>query len=249
MLRPSCRAWFSARTAASRTTSSRGTGPVVAIMGSIVATETSTLTFISVPGFAYSTNFTFLQLVMGYMLGRIVIALIFIPAYFKANSSRSTSCSVIASASPSNASRRALPDHRTLADGFRLRTGWCSRRSCCPRRSRARRRSLGAGFDPPRRSVASVCVIGLATIVYTFLGGMAAVSGPMWCSGGLPGCAVVAAWSCCGRFREAGPRCCRSRAGDKFRVFDSPGMSRAVTLLVGVVGGMFLTTATHGRTS
>ena len=45
--------------------------PWWAIMGSIVATETSTVTFISVPGYAYGTNFTFLQLVMGYMIGRV----------------------------------------------------------------------------------------------------------------------------------------------------------------------------------
>jgi solute:Na+ symporter, SSS family len=44
--------------------------PWWAIMGSIVATETSTVTFISVPGYAYTTNLTFLQLVMGYMIGR-----------------------------------------------------------------------------------------------------------------------------------------------------------------------------------
>jgi Na+/proline symporter len=50
-----------------------------------VATETSTITFISVPGIAYARagNFQFLQLVVGYMLGRIVIALLFIPSYFR----------------------------------------------------------------------------------------------------------------------------------------------------------------------
>ncbi len=57
--------------------------PWWAIMGSIVATETSTVTFISVPGYAYSTNFTFLQLVMGYMIGRLAVSFLFIPAYFK----------------------------------------------------------------------------------------------------------------------------------------------------------------------
>jgi SSS family solute:Na+ symporter len=52
---------------------------------SIVATETSTITFISVPGIAFAKggNFQFLQLVFGYMLGRIVISLLFIPMYFR----------------------------------------------------------------------------------------------------------------------------------------------------------------------
>ena len=57
--------------------------PWWAIMGSIVATETSTVTFISVPGYAYGTNLTFLQLVMGYMVGRVAVSILFIPAYFK----------------------------------------------------------------------------------------------------------------------------------------------------------------------
>ena len=52
------------------------TVPWWAIAASIVATETSTITFISVPGIAFARNgnFQFLQLVLGYMLGRIVIS-------------------------------------------------------------------------------------------------------------------------------------------------------------------------------
>lgn len=50
---------------------------------SIVAAETSTLTFISIPGLAYLTNLNFLQLTFGYLLGRIIVAVFFLPAYFK----------------------------------------------------------------------------------------------------------------------------------------------------------------------
>ena len=59
--------------------------PWWAIAASIVATETSTITFISVPGVAFARggNFQFLQLVLGYMLGRVVISLLFIPSYFR----------------------------------------------------------------------------------------------------------------------------------------------------------------------
>jgi len=58
------------------------TVPWWAIAASIVATETSTITFISVPGIAFARggNFQFLQLVLGYMLGRVVISLLFIPS-------------------------------------------------------------------------------------------------------------------------------------------------------------------------
>src|SRR4029077_9949657 len=59
--------------------------PWWAIGASIVATETSTITFISVPGIAYARggDFTFLQLVFGYLVGRVMIALLFIPSYFR----------------------------------------------------------------------------------------------------------------------------------------------------------------------
>src|SRR5829696_4795444 len=59
--------------------------PWWAIAMSIVATETSTITFISVPGIAFAKggNFQFLQLVFGYLLGRVVISLLFIPSYFR----------------------------------------------------------------------------------------------------------------------------------------------------------------------
>jgi len=61
------------------------TVPWWAIAASIVATETSTITFISVPGIAFARggNFQFLQLVFGYMLGRVVISFLFIPSYFR----------------------------------------------------------------------------------------------------------------------------------------------------------------------
>src|SRR5947209_15824956 len=57
--------------------------PWWAIALSIVAAETSTLTIIGTPGIAYGGNFGFLQLIFGYLLGRVVICLIFIPQYFR----------------------------------------------------------------------------------------------------------------------------------------------------------------------
>jgi SSS family solute:Na+ symporter len=50
---------------------------------SIVASETSTLTFISIPGLAYLTNMNFLQLVFGFFLGRLIVSFVFIPAYYR----------------------------------------------------------------------------------------------------------------------------------------------------------------------
>jgi SSS family solute:Na+ symporter len=56
--------------------------PWWAIALSIVAAETSTLTIISVPGMAYERDFAFLQLVLGYLAGRVLICLLLIPHYF-----------------------------------------------------------------------------------------------------------------------------------------------------------------------
>lgn len=57
--------------------------PWWAVCFSIVAAETSTLTFISIPGLAYLTNLNFLQVTIGYLLGRIIVAFVFLPAYYK----------------------------------------------------------------------------------------------------------------------------------------------------------------------
>lgn len=57
--------------------------PWWAVTASIVAAETSSLTFISIPGVAYTGNLTFMQLAFGYVIGRIIVATVFLPAYFK----------------------------------------------------------------------------------------------------------------------------------------------------------------------
>lgn len=57
--------------------------PWWAICFSIVAAETSTLTFISIPGLAYISNLNFLQLTFGYLIGRIIVAVFFLPAFYK----------------------------------------------------------------------------------------------------------------------------------------------------------------------
>src|SRR6187549_3160438 len=57
--------------------------PWWAVLFSVVATETSALTFISIPGLAYTTNLGFLQIVAGYILGRIGVALLLLPRYYE----------------------------------------------------------------------------------------------------------------------------------------------------------------------
>ncbi|MGC1385101.1 MAG: hypothetical protein WA823_15085, partial [Candidatus Acidiferrales bacterium] len=59
------------------------TAPWWALACSIVATETSTLTIISTPGIAYTGNLGFLQLVLGYVVARVILCLVLVPQYFK----------------------------------------------------------------------------------------------------------------------------------------------------------------------
>ncbi len=59
------------------------TAPWWALAFSIVATETSTLTIIGAPAISYGGNLTFLQLVFGYLLGRVLIVLLLLPGYFR----------------------------------------------------------------------------------------------------------------------------------------------------------------------
>jgi SSS family transporter len=207
--------------------------PAWAVMISIVATETSTATFLSVPGFAYQGDMTFLQLPLGYLLGRVVVATVLLPAYFRREIY--TAYQVLerrfGGATRTTASLLFLAT-RALADGLRLFlaaavlqviTGW------------------------PIEG--AILTVGLTTIVYTYLGGMRAV---VWIDviqfhiyilGALIALSVLVGrlpggWG--ELFRAAG-------AAGKFRVFDlALDPRKPLTLWAGLIGGMVLNTATHG---
>src|SRR5262245_61770051 len=133
--------------------------PTWAVMISIVATETSTATFLSVPGLAYRGDFTYLQLAFGYVLGRVVVAVVLLPAYFRGQIF--TAYEVLSrrfgGATKVTASLLFLAT-RTLGDGLRLflaakvlqwMTGW---------------------------SIAlAIVAMAASTVIYTYLGGMKAV--------------------------------------------------------------------------
>jgi SSS family transporter len=227
--------------------------PWWAIMGSIVATETSTVTFISVPGVAFTGNWTFLQLVMGYMVGRIVVSVIFVPAYFRGE--LLTVYQILGVRFGGGVKRLAAGLFlitRSLADGVRLfATGLvlAALLLAMPGMDAAARDWV-PGLDPAVTiMVASVLVMGLTTIVYTYLGGMSAV---IWTDviqlvvylvgaglaltilvGLIPG-----GWA---EVVRAG------REGGKFTLFDfTLSITKSYTFWSGVIGGAFLTTATHG---
>ena len=227
--------------------------PWWAIMGSIVATETSTVTFISVPGFAYGTNLTFLQLVMGYMIGRLVVSSLFIPSYFKGQ--LLTVYQLLGERFGSPVKRLASGVFlltRSLADGFRLfATGLvlAALLRAMPRTDELAQAWV-PGIDPTYPILAlSVLVIGLATLIYTYYGGMTAVIWTdviqltVYVTG-----AVIAACILLGQIPGGWSEVAAigGEAG-RFQLFDfSVSLTRSYTFWAGIIGGAFLTTATHG---
>jgi SSS family transporter len=227
--------------------------PWWAIMGSIVATETSTVTFISVPGVAFTGNWTFLQLVMGYMVGRIVVSVIFVPAYFRGE--LLTVYQILGVRFGAGVKRLAAGlflATRSLADGVRLfATGLVLAALLLAMPGmEAAARDWVPGLDPAVTIlVGSVLVMGLTTIVYTYLGGMSAV---IWTDviqlviylvGAGVASAILVDLIPGGWAEIVGT----GGANGKFTLFDfTLSVSKSYTFWSGVIGGAFLTTATHG---
>jgi solute:Na+ symporter, SSS family len=227
--------------------------PWWAITGSIVATETSTVTFISIPGVAFTGNMTFLQLVMGYMLGRIIVSIIFVPAYFRGD--LLTVYQILGVRFGTGVKRLAAAlflATRSLADGVRLfATGLVLAALLLAMPGTEEfARAWVPGLQPTITILlASVAVMGLTTIVYTYLGGMSAV---IWTDViqlviYLVG-AILAAVILLDRIPGGWSEVVRvGRAAHKFTVFDFTwDITRSYTFWSGVIGGAFLTTATHG---
>ena len=133
--------------------------PWWAIALSIVGAETSTLTVIGTPGIAYGGNFGFLQLVFGYLLGRIVVSLLFIPQYFRGE--MFTAYQLIDrrfGKKLHHITAGVFLVMRAAAEGVRV---WAVAIVISI--------ALGTG------DVASVAIVMALTLIYTFEGGMAAV--------------------------------------------------------------------------
>jgi SSS family transporter len=214
------------------------TAPWWAISLSIVSAETSTLTIVGTPALAFTGNLGFLQIVFGYLLARIVISVLFLPQYFKGE--MFTAYELM---------RRRFGERirkltasiflvtRALAEGVRVFAI-----------------SLVISIVLGTGEMASIVLIIVLTLFYTFEGGMTAViwtdvvQMTLYVVG-----AVVSFFVILGKIpggwehvvAVAGP------AG-KFAIFDfrfSPDMdffSRNYTFLAGILGGCFLTTASHG---
>ena len=216
--------------------------PWWAISLSIVAAETSTLTIISVPGLAYEKDFRFLQLIIGYIVGRIVVSFVLLPQYFRGQ--LVTAYQLI--------ERRFGGSLRSITAGLFLVTRAAAEGVRVFAVAIVIRVALGgvlSALSDFERDVAAIGIVIVLTLVYTFEGGMAAViwTDVVQLTIYLTG-TMVAAYSILSAV-PGGWGTIHTIAGhaDKFRMFDTSwDLSASYTLWAGVIGGAFLTTASHG---
>jgi SSS family solute:Na+ symporter len=214
--------------------------PWWAICFTIVATETSTLSFIGVPAEVFSApnarytgNMTFLQLVLGYIIGRILVSALFIPAYFRGELYTSYELLQRRFGAPvKNLSAVIFLVNRSLADGVRLYAT-----------------ALVIAVVTQVPVSLTVIVLGIAMIVYTVRGGVAAV---IWTDVlqmfvYVAGALVVAAGALNALPGGWSDVVSAGSAAAKFTLIDlSTDPRRVYTLWSGVIGGIALTLATHG---
>ena len=219
--------------------------PWWAVLFSIVASETSALTFISTPGLAYGAkpgagDLGFLQIVAGYIVGRVVVARVLLPRYFQGEL---VTAYTLLERRFGIATRRyasiVFMITRALADSVRVfATAIPIALIISPTVS-----------DKSRVMPAAILVLGALTVIYTYKGGMKAVvwtelvQAGVYVFGGL--CALVLL----GRAVPGGWMAITHSVGaaGKLRVIDTyTGVDRANTLWAGLFGGAFLAMASHG---
>jgi SSS family solute:Na+ symporter len=208
--------------------------PWWAISLSIVAAETSTLTIISIPGLAYDSNLTFLQVVMGYVIGRVIISFVLLPQYFRGD--LYTAYQLI--------ERRFGPTLRGVTAGLFLLTRAAAEGVRVYAVSIVVSIALGTG------EITSIAIITLLTLIYTFEGGLAAVIWTdvvqtfIYIGGTLVGLFTIL------HLIPGGWNSAHAVAAGlhKFQVFDLSfgSLAKPYTIWAGIIGGAFLTTASHG---
>ena len=210
--------------------------PWGALLLSIVATETSTVTFLSIPGLAAARggNLTFLQITFGYILGRFAVIFVLLPLYFRG--AIFTAYEVLESRF-GKLSRRMVSVlflvTRNLSDSLRLFLT-------------ALVLQIVLGLD----LAASVIAIGVVTIAYTFFGGARSViwndciQFVIYMLGAAAAATIIVRMSAGGieQLIEF------AQLENKLRVidFDPNPFKPSMTFWAGLAGGAFLTAATHG---
>jgi SSS family transporter len=210
------------------------TAPWWALGCSIVATETSTLTIIGTPAIAYAGNLGFLQLVFGYLVARVILCVALIPQYFQGEFY--TAYQLLERRFGGRMKRAAAVvflGTRALAEGVRIS---------------AIGKVVSVAFGTGERS--SILIIAVLTLFYTFEGGMRAV---IWTDviqfflylGGSVVAFFLLLHKIPGGWGEVTQAA--AAAGGKLRVFDFAfSLTQSYTFWSGLLGGTFLTMASHG---
>lgn len=207
--------------------------PWPAVLLSVVATETSTLTFLSIPGISYAGTLGFLQIALGYMVGRIAVAIWLLPAY---RTGRLRTAYELMEERFDAGTRRLTSGifmiTRLMADSVRLFA------TAIPL-------SLVTGWS----LAVSVVVIGVVTFLYTYAGGLRSVvwvdatQMALYTVGGIVALVVL------GQVVPGGWAAILEGASDagKLRFLDlSLDFGRPYTLWAGLAGGAFLSMGSHG---
>ena len=206
---------------------------------SIVAAETSTLTFISIPGLAYLTNLNFLQLTFGYLIGRVIVAQVFLPAYYKGELSTAYSYlqNRFGNKTRSLASVTFLFT-RTAADGVRLFA------TAIPL-------YLMLDISP----MVAIVIIAIVALLYTFTGGL---KGVIWVDAiqmfiYIGGAIIAGIYLINNIPGNIGEIFSSAEITSKLSVFNfgfdngiAGFFSQPYTLLSGLIGGAFLSMSSHG---
>lgn len=213
--------------------------PWWAVLFSVVATETSALTFISIPGLAYLGDLGFLQIAAGYILGRIVVSYTLLPRYYEGelvtayallerrfgpSTRRFTSVTFMAT--------RALGDSvRVYATAIPIAL------------------IIGPVVPPQWVGPLSILILGVFTVIYTYHGGMRAVVWTDVMQTGVYMLGGVGAVYLIGQGVPGGWGAILERASDagKLQWLDLyTGFDRPHTIWAGLIGGGFLSMASHG---
>ncbi len=207
--------------------------PWWAIMLSIVSAETSTLTIISIPGLAFMSDFGFLQLVLGYIIGRTIVAFLFLPRYFRGQMYTAYQ----------------LIDHRFGPALHKVTAGLFLATRAAAEGVRVFAVSIVVAIAIGTGDVLSIVLISTLTLLYTFEGGMAAV---IWTDvvqmiiyfGGT----LVAIFTLSSHV-PGGWHTIHAVAGaaGRFHLFHfAMNLTETYTFWAGILGGTFLTMASHG---
>lgn len=222
--------------------------PWWAVLLSVVATETSTLTFISIPAVAYKGNLTFLQITFGYIIGRTVVSFVFLPRFFKGE--MATAYEFLGQRFGLKLRRLTSATFmvtRVLADGVRLFA------SAIPLVIILRL----AGFKWPALQVyfLAIIVITAVTLIYTYKGGIKAVvwmdvvQWMIYIGGALAASGIIlsrlsGSWSSFGQLVRAGGKLQLIYTGFNLSLADF--LAEPYTLITAVVGGAIFSVASHG---